>query len=259
MKFLVPNYSYLQNPWLGAYRLQIPVLSVLCPQLNLLNPPLSRTKLLGTPYWVGNSRKFVNLMTNSSYFLLSDWKQRYLLHTQADFEGSTGKSNSIRSVNSHVYSTKILTCKVSLSSEEGSTKFVCKGWIYIIGSYNRIDLKCSRNNAWITSSLRIHVNEIMRNSSWRYMVGQNFLLYSKVLGYAVTAVNRNEQQILHHTDIISHKERQVLLSSPTEDISEIIRYRRAWTQRKSGAWIVIWKYMNSVSKSLLNIILISIL
>jgi len=39
MKFLVPNYSFLQNPWLGGYRPQIPVLSVLCPQLNLLNPP----------------------------------------------------------------------------------------------------------------------------------------------------------------------------------------------------------------------------
>ena len=38
MKFLVPNYSCLQNPWLGGYRPQIPVLSVLCPQLNLLNP-----------------------------------------------------------------------------------------------------------------------------------------------------------------------------------------------------------------------------
>ena len=39
MKFLVPNYSCLQNPWLGGYRPQISVLSVLCPQLNLLNPP----------------------------------------------------------------------------------------------------------------------------------------------------------------------------------------------------------------------------
>jgi len=48
MKFLVPNYSCLQNPWLGGYRPQIPVLSVLCPQLNLLNLP-PRTKFLGTP------------------------------------------------------------------------------------------------------------------------------------------------------------------------------------------------------------------
>ena len=47
MKFLVPNYSCLQNPWLGGYRPQIPVLYVLYPQLNLLNPP--RTKFLGTP------------------------------------------------------------------------------------------------------------------------------------------------------------------------------------------------------------------
>ena len=38
MKFLVPNYSCLQNPWLGGYSPQIPILSVLCPQLNLLNP-----------------------------------------------------------------------------------------------------------------------------------------------------------------------------------------------------------------------------
>ena len=37
MKFLVRNYSCLQNPWLGGYRPQIPVLSVLWPQLNL-NP-----------------------------------------------------------------------------------------------------------------------------------------------------------------------------------------------------------------------------
>ena len=47
IKFLVPNYSCLQNPWLGTYRPKIPVLSVLCPQLNLLKPP--RTKFLGTP------------------------------------------------------------------------------------------------------------------------------------------------------------------------------------------------------------------
>ena len=38
-KFLVPNYSCLHNPWLGGYRPQIPFLSVICPQLNLLNPP----------------------------------------------------------------------------------------------------------------------------------------------------------------------------------------------------------------------------
>jgi len=39
MKFLVPNYICLQNLWLGGYRPQIPILSALCPQLNLLNHP----------------------------------------------------------------------------------------------------------------------------------------------------------------------------------------------------------------------------
>ena len=45
MKFLVPNYSCLQNPWLGGYRPQIPVVSV----LNWIcwTPP--RKKFLGTP------------------------------------------------------------------------------------------------------------------------------------------------------------------------------------------------------------------
>ena len=47
MKFIVPNYSCLQNPWLGGYRPQIPVLSVFCLQLNLLKPP--EQKFLGTP------------------------------------------------------------------------------------------------------------------------------------------------------------------------------------------------------------------
>ena len=44
MKFLVPNYSCVQNPLIGGYRPQIPVL---CPQLNLLTPPPK--KFLGTP------------------------------------------------------------------------------------------------------------------------------------------------------------------------------------------------------------------
>jgi len=49
MKFLVPNYNCLQDPWLGCYRPQIPVLAVLCPQLNLLTPPSPRTIFLGRP------------------------------------------------------------------------------------------------------------------------------------------------------------------------------------------------------------------
>ena len=49
MKFLIASYSCLQNPSLGGYRPQIPVLPVLCPKLNLLETPPPRTKFLGTP------------------------------------------------------------------------------------------------------------------------------------------------------------------------------------------------------------------
>ena len=45
MKFLVPNYSCLQNPLTKG--LPPPDPRPLCPQLNLLNP--LRKKFLGTP------------------------------------------------------------------------------------------------------------------------------------------------------------------------------------------------------------------
>ena len=56
MKFLVPNYSCLQNP----------VLSVLCPQLNMLNPPPSN-KIPGYAmvYGIGGSC-FTDVMLHSS-------------------------------------------------------------------------------------------------------------------------------------------------------------------------------------------------
>jgi len=44
MKFLLPNYSCPQNSWLMGYRPQIPVLSVFCPQLNLLTPPPNKIR-----------------------------------------------------------------------------------------------------------------------------------------------------------------------------------------------------------------------
>ena len=61
MKFLVRNYSCLQNPWLRGYCRQI---RILCPQLNLLKPPTPRTKFLGTPlliFTVINCNKILQL------------------------------------------------------------------------------------------------------------------------------------------------------------------------------------------------------
>ena len=74
MKFLVPNYSCLQNLWLAGYSPQIPVLSVLCPELNLLDVPPSRKKFLGTsllvcPYtcWLGFKHTTCELQSTSKY------------------------------------------------------------------------------------------------------------------------------------------------------------------------------------------------
>jgi len=55
LKFLVPNYSCLQNPWLGGYCHQIPVLSV----LNWICWTPQRTKFLGMPLDPGGVR-FIN-------------------------------------------------------------------------------------------------------------------------------------------------------------------------------------------------------
>jgi hypothetical protein len=66
MKFLVPNYSCLQNPCLGGYRPQIPVISVLCPHLNLLNTPRKKTPGYATGLchshfiaWIGSATSII--------------------------------------------------------------------------------------------------------------------------------------------------------------------------------------------------------
>ena len=49
MKFLVPNYSCLQNPWLGGYCPPDPRSLCLLSSTAFVEPPLPRTKFLGTP------------------------------------------------------------------------------------------------------------------------------------------------------------------------------------------------------------------
>ena len=69
-KFLVLNYSCLQN------RPQIPVLSVLCPQLNLLNPPTRKNSwvrhcfaLLCT--WLGGGKKHIKIVCRIEQYVLT--------------------------------------------------------------------------------------------------------------------------------------------------------------------------------------------
>jgi hypothetical protein len=69
MKFLVPNYGCLQNPWLEGYRPQIPVLSVLSPQQNLLNP-LLRKKFMAKPLF---SQIWLYVRTNNIVNVMMDY------------------------------------------------------------------------------------------------------------------------------------------------------------------------------------------
>ena len=64
MKFHVPNYSCLQNPWLVGYLSQISVLTLLCPQLNLFNLPTKQNSLV---------RQWTNMTGNFTW--ISKWRR----------------------------------------------------------------------------------------------------------------------------------------------------------------------------------------
>jgi len=56
MKFLLPNYSCLQNPWLGG--LPPPDPSTLCPQLNFLNPPAEQISWVRHWIWLNVPNRY---------------------------------------------------------------------------------------------------------------------------------------------------------------------------------------------------------
>ena len=87
MKFLVLNYSCLQNPWLGGYHPQIPVLSVLCPQLNLLNPP--QTKFVGMPLILDRYLKLFAIFQNFIYSIYVSWNSSWFSHSTEPGLGNT--------------------------------------------------------------------------------------------------------------------------------------------------------------------------
>jgi len=78
MKLIVQNYSCLQNPWLGGYRPQIPVLSILSSTESVEPPPNpSRTKFLDTPLVYSGT----SLLTSvESIKILLEWHQRVSNH-----------------------------------------------------------------------------------------------------------------------------------------------------------------------------------
>jgi hypothetical protein len=84
MKFLVPNYSCLQNPWLGGYRAQTPVVSVLCPQLNLLTPPPPKKKISWVRHWTYQRNVITFIFKDQG--VLDTW--RWWWHIPSKCQGS---------------------------------------------------------------------------------------------------------------------------------------------------------------------------
>ena len=82
-------------------------------------------RLVTVLHRVANSQTFVQLATNFPYFLIDDSKQRYLLFTQADVERCTGKSIAICPVDTQIYSTTVLTCKLSLFFQRADARQLC--------------------------------------------------------------------------------------------------------------------------------------
>ena len=113
MKFFVPNYSCLQNPWLGGYRPQITFLSVLWSQLNLLTHPHPPNKISGyaTVYiYIYNLR--------SLKFALKHLKCSYMFRSHDHLEGAytvpCWSYNLKHSVNYFVMLTVVLWQRVVL-------------------------------------------------------------------------------------------------------------------------------------------------
>ena len=79
MKFFVPIYSCLQNSWLGGYRLQILILSV----LNWICWTPRQTKFLGTPLCLNDTKSHLtctSLDNNDRFQKFCKIRQSLLLY-----------------------------------------------------------------------------------------------------------------------------------------------------------------------------------
>jgi hypothetical protein len=134
MKFLVPNYSCLQNPWLGGSRPQIPVL---CPlsSTEIVEPPPGK-KFLGTPlvFDVLTQTTLQNLTTVST----SNPIPKIIKSWNIEGNVTLGKLNYRRAVYiftqyliSHTFSTNCLHCYIlHLKKTEQTNRFQYKYTFY---------------------------------------------------------------------------------------------------------------------------------
>jgi len=109
MKFLVPNYSCLQNPWLGG--LPPPDPRSLCPlsSTEFVQPP-RRTKFLGTP--------LISTFTNDTELLIPRPRQNCLTYKWSYLcTGTNGSNEFIITLHSD-----LLLYTLSISSDSNTRK-----------------------------------------------------------------------------------------------------------------------------------------
>ena len=129
IKFLVPNYSCLQNPLLGGYRPQIPVFTVLCPQMNLLKPPPPPNKVPG--YSTGVFQMlFIFMFYSYNLFLFLCWYVYYFIFFVSCFYRYVMLSNN---TNLQCHTTNRM---FPLSMESGSNHNDCKNQETIQTTYH---------------------------------------------------------------------------------------------------------------------------
>jgi len=124
VKFLVPNYSCLQNPWLGGYCPQIPVLSVLCPQLNLFNPsPPEQNSWIRHWCWPPSPCRSRNdRMHYQKWRVFMTWKNPGHLASRTEFYGYRHRARPVP-----VSTVQILTSQGILHARSG--RFEVRGCV----------------------------------------------------------------------------------------------------------------------------------
>ena len=121
MKFLVPNYSCLQNPWLRGYCPQIPILSV----LNWICWTPLRKKFLSMP-----------LVKWYTYLLVASkqWEEPKFVSHFSSFEAVWSLLKVLNMWDLHWQAKQVKVCiHLSLKTEESLPMTLITSWEFLLG------------------------------------------------------------------------------------------------------------------------------